>query len=216
MSSIRLFAALALMATVSAHGQTAASSPTPAAASPQPIEPRVVRREVKLPRFPSRDFEVSAFAGSYSTQNFGNGNVSGFKLGYHITEDFFVLATVGQTTVSDENFRRVLPGGLFAKPEQKLDYANVAAGWNILPGEVFLGGKRAMPAALYLLGGIGTTKFADQRKQTVHYGFGYRVFVWNRFAISADVRQHHFALDLLGRRETTRNPELSLTASVFF
>lgn len=186
------------------------------AAPPQAIEPQVVRREVKLPRFPSRDVEISAFAGSYSTQNFGTGNVSGVKLGYHITEDFFVLATAGQTTVSDANFRRVLPGGLFANPEQKLEYANVAAGWNVLPGEVFFWGRRAMPAALYLLGGIGTTKFADQRKQTLHLGFGYRVFVWNRFALSADVRQHQFALDILGRRETTRNPELSLTASVFF
>jgi outer membrane beta-barrel protein len=168
------------------------------------------------PRFPSRDVEISAFTGSYSTQNFGTGSVSGLKLGYHITEDFFVLATAGQTTVSDANFRRILPGGLFANPEQKLEYVNVAAGWNVLPGEVFFWGKRAMPAALYLLGGIGTTKFADQRKQTLHFGFGYRVFVWNRFALSADVRQHSFALDILGRRETTRNPELSLTASVFF
>jgi outer membrane beta-barrel protein len=189
---------------------------TPPAPPPQPIEPQVVRREVTLPRFPSRDIELSAFAGSYSTQNFGTGNVSGVKLGYHITEDFFVLATAGQTTVSDANFRRVLPGGLFANPEQKLEYANVAAGWNVLPGEVFFWGRRAMPAALYLLGGIGTTKFADQRKQTLHVGFGYRVFVWNRFALSADVRQHQFALDILGRRETTRNPELSVTASVFF
>lgn len=206
-------AALALVP-LCAFAQTP-SAPT-SAAPPQPIEPQVVRREVKLPRFPSRDVEISAFAGSYSTQNFGTGNVSGVKLGYHITEDFFVLATAGQTTVSDANFRRVLPGGLFANPEQKLEYANVAAGWNVLPGEVFFWGRRAMPAALYLLGGIGTTKFADQRKQTLHLGFGYRVFVWNRFAVSADVRQHQFALDILGRRETTRNPELSLTASVFF
>ena len=48
--------------------------------------PGVTRRDVKLPRFPSNDFEVGAFVGTYSTQNFGASTVGGLRLGYNHTK----------------------------------------------------------------------------------------------------------------------------------
>ena len=57
--------------------------------SDQIVVPEVTRREVKLPRFPSNDFDVGLYGGTFSTQNFGTSAVGGLRLGYHITEDFF-------------------------------------------------------------------------------------------------------------------------------
>ncbi|HMV18813.1 MAG TPA: class I SAM-dependent methyltransferase [Rhodocyclaceae bacterium] len=96
-------------------GAAFAQAPLPTTESPgasaQPIEPQVARREVKLPRFPSRDIELGIFAGTYATQNFGSSAVAGLRLGYHITEDFFVSGAFGRTRVTDDAFRQVLPGG---------------------------------------------------------------------------------------------------------
>jgi len=39
--------------------------------------------------------------------------VLGLRLGYHITEDFFVEGSYASTKVSDAAFRQVLPGGVF-------------------------------------------------------------------------------------------------------
>jgi len=179
-------------------------------ANEQVVVPRVERRDVKLPTFPSKDIEVGAFAGVYSTENFGANAVYGLRLGYHITEDFFVQANLAQTKVSDENYRQLLPGGgIFAQPEVNLTYYNVSAGWNVLPGEVFIGGNRAKATSLYLLAGIGSTKLAERRRSTMNFGLGMRMLLADRAGLHVELRDHVFSIDLLGPRQTTHNLELT-------
>jgi outer membrane beta-barrel protein len=179
-------------------------------ANEQVVVPQVERRDVKLPKFPSKDIEVGLIAGVYSTENFGANTVYGLRLGYHITEDFFVQANLAQTKVSDENYRQLLPGGgIFPKPEEKLTYYNVSAGWNVLPGEVFIGANRAKATAVYLLAGIGSTKLAERRRSTLNFGLGMRMLVADRAAFNVELRDHVFSIDLLGPRQTTHNLELT-------
>lgn len=191
------------------------------AADPQPaneqvIVPEVDRREVKLPRFPSNDFEAGVFTGTYATQNFGSSVVGGLRLGYHITEDIFVEAVYAQTKVSDESFRQILPGGVFAQTKETLKYYNLSAGFNVLPGEVFFGSKRAKASAIYLIGGVGSTNFNQQRRQTVNLGLGMRLFLADWAAVQVDMRDHIFSLDLLGKRQSTQNLELTGGITFFF
>lgn len=196
-----------------------AADDLPAAERPaneQVIVPDVDRRDVRLPRFPSNDFEAGLYAGTYAAQNFGSSLVGGVKLGYHITEDIFVEAVYAQTKVSDEMFRRILPGGIFVDPKETLTYYNVSAGYNLLPGEVFIGSKRAKASAIYLIGGVGSTKFVRQRRQTLNFGLGARVFLADWVALQADLRDHVFSLDLLGKREHTQNLELTGGVTFFF
>lgn len=179
-----------------------------------PIVPQVDPREVEVPHIPSRDFEVGLFAGSYAAQNFGTSAVKGLRLGYALTEDFFVQANFAQSHVSDANYRAVLPGGLFAQERVKLTYYNVSMGYNVLPGEVFIGSRRAKPAALYLVAGVGSTRFDDRSRQTINYGAGFRVHVCDWAALQLDARSHNFSMDILGRQQSTRNIEF--TAGVTF
>lgn len=175
-----------------------------------PIVPEVERRELRLPRFPSRDFEVGAFVGTYATENFGASAVYGLRLGYHLTEDWFFEGTFGSTQVSDASFRQILPGGIFTSEKERLSYYSVSAGYNLLPGEVFLGSKQARATAIYLVGGVGSTDFAGQKRQTVHVGFGWRILLGDRGALRVDLRDHVFSLDLLGQNQSTQNLEASI------
>jgi len=185
-------------------------------ANEQVIVPEVPRREVKLPRFPSKDFEIGVFGGVYSTQNFGSSPVGGLRVGYHITEDIFVEGVLAQTTVTDDSFRQILPGGVFTDNKEKLQYYNLSAGFNVLPGEVFIGGKWAKATAVYLIGGVGSTKFNQQRRQTVNFGLGLRLMLADRWAVQVDMRDHVFTLDLLGKRQSTQNLELTSGLTFFF
>jgi len=189
-------------------------------ANEQVIVPQVERRNVKVPKIPSNDFELGLFTGTYATQNFGSNSVSGVRLGYHVTEDFFVEGAYGQTKVSDEAFRQILPGGIFISAEEKLKYYNLSIGYNVLPGEVFIGRSWAKTSALYIIGGIGNTSlrigFDNQRKQTFNFGFGARVFLADWAALQIDMRNHMFELDLLGKRQRTQNLEMTLGATFFF
>ncbi|HUG23551.1 outer membrane beta-barrel domain-containing protein, partial [Piscinibacter sp.] len=178
--------------------------------------PEVERRDVSPPRFPSNDFEAGLFAGTYATQNFGSSAVVGLRLGYHVTEDIFVQAAFAQTNVSDEAFRRVLPGGIFPQPEEKLTYYNLSAGYNLLPGEVFIGRNRAKLSSIYVIGGVGSTSFNEQRRQTINFGLGMRVLLADWAAVQVDMRDHVFSMDLLGKRESTQNLELTAGVTFFF
>ncbi len=196
-----------------------AADPPPVAekaANQQVIVPEVDRRDIRKPRFPSNDFEVGVFGGTYATQNFGSSAVGGLRVGYHITEDVFVEAVYAQTKVSDEAFRQVLPGGVFAQTKERLSYYNVSAGYNLLPGEVFFGSTRAKASAIYLIGGIGSTKFNTQRRQTINFGLGARLFLTDKAALQIDMRDHVFSLDILGKRQNTQNLEMTGGFTYFF
>ncbi|MCU0775532.1 MAG: outer membrane beta-barrel domain-containing protein [Ideonella sp.] len=211
------FAVAALAMALAPALQAQTTAPPAAGAAPaneQVVVPQVERRDVRLPKFPSRDWEVGALVGTYATQNFGSSIVAGVRLGYHITEDVFVEAALAQTSVSDESFRQILPGGVFADEKESLGYFSLSAGYNVLPGEVFLGRNRAYPSQIFLVGGVGSTRFANQRSQTFNFGLGTRVYLSDRVSLRVDMRNHVYPLDLLGRRQNTQN--LELTAGVGF
>jgi len=205
-----------LASALAAANWSALAADPPAPPNDQVVVPQVDRHDLEVPKFPSNDFEFGLYTGSYSTQNFGTSWVYGAKVGYHITEDFFVEGVYGQTNVSDELFRQILPGGVFPQEKQKLAYYNLSIGYNLLPGEIFLGARRARPSQFYLVAGVGSTKFADQRRPTFNVGFGYRVYLADWAALQLDLRDHVFSLDLLGTRQSTQNVELTAGLSFFF
>lgn len=192
------------------------ASPGLRPAGEQVIVPEVARRPIKVPRYPSNDFSIGLFSGVYSAQNFGSNEVDGLRLGYHITEDVFVEGVFARTKVSDATFRQILPGGVFPNGVEKLFYNNLSFGFNVLPGEVFVSRNTAMASSLYLVAGLGTTRFNNQRLQTVNLGVGSRVFLGEGAALQADMRNHVYSIDLLGERRITNNLELTVGVSFFF
>ena len=152
--------ALAAAAPAIAADASAAQAPAP---DDQVIVPQVERSTARPPKYPSNDFELSVFGGVWQTQSFGASGLFGARLGYDITEDFFVEASYGRTRVSDKTFRQILPGGVFTAAQERLSYYDLSLGWNFLPGEVFLGKDHAYASTLYLIGGLGSTTFDSQR-----------------------------------------------------
>jgi outer membrane beta-barrel protein len=212
----KTFRKATLMAALGVASFAALAQNTPSGNTDQVVVPPVDRRDIEKPKFPSNDFEVGLFTGTYATQNFGSSWVYGARIGYHITEDFFVEGAYGQTKVSDELFRQILPGGIFQQNSEKLAYYNLSIGYNLLPGEIFLGGRRARPSQLYVIAGVGSTKFDLQRKPTFNGGFGYRVYLADWVALQLDLRDHVFSLDLLGKRQNTQNVELTGGLTFYF
>jgi outer membrane beta-barrel protein len=209
-----LLTVAAVLAALAAPAGAQAQAQAPA--SDQVVVPEVDRRDIQLPRYPSNDFSLGAYLGTYATQNFGASLVYGIRLGYAITEDFFVEGAYAQTTVSDDAFRQILPGGIFVNNTEKLSYYNLSVGYNVLPGEVFLGRSRAKPSALYLIGGIGSTDFNGQRSQTFNVGLGFRVFLADWAALQVDMRDYIFSLDILGERQSTQNLEFTGGVTFYF
>ena len=201
-----------ILAALAASAHAADEAP----ANAQVIEPQVERRDVNVPRIRANDIELGGFAGSYSAENFGANSVRGLRLGYHITEDFFLETAVAQTSITDQAFRQILPSGIFPKEKEKLRYYDVSLGYNLFPGEVFVGKNYAMVSGVYLIGGAGSTQFIGERHQTFNAGLGIRLLLTDWAALRVDFRDHVFSLDVLGTRKTTQNFELTGGVSFLF
>jgi len=193
-------------------------APPPSSEPPgQVIDPEVERREVKEPAIDKEDFELGAFAGIMSIEDFGTNLVYGARLAYHLTEGFFVEGSVGQSKGGLTSFE-ILSGGaqLISDSERTLTYYNLNLGYNILPGEVFIGNRRAYNKQLYLIAGLGSTRFAGDDRFTVNVGAGYRFLLTDSIAIHIDFRDHLFDIDLLGEEKTAHNLEGTVGLTVFF
>jgi outer membrane beta-barrel protein len=214
---VLLLAAFGLCPLAHAADQQAVDEPPrPPASDQQVIQPELDLRPVKVLHIPSNDFELGLFTGVYSTQYLGTDLVGGVRLGYHITEDFFAEAMYGNTRVTDDVFRQILPSGLFPNKEEKLSYYNMSFGFNVLPGEVFFWRSTARPSALYLIAGLGSTKVFDQRHFTANVGFGVRAWLSNWASLQVDMRDHIFSLDILGQQRSTQNLEFTGGITLFF
>ena len=194
------------------------SAPPPSAEGPgQVIDPQVERREIREPAIDSEDFEVGVFVGVMSVEDFGSNVVYGTRVAYHITEGFFVEGTVGQTEAGLTSFEELSGGArLITESQRTLTYYNLNLGYNILPGEVFLGEGRAYNTNLYLIAGLGSTRFAGDDRFTVNVGAGYRFLINDAVALHLDFRDHLFDIDLLGEEKTVHNLEAHLGVTVFF
>jgi len=204
-------------AAAAAEEPGAAEPDAAGAAPPKVIEPEVERRKVKVNRMDAENIELGAFYGALSIEDFGTNPVYGVRAAYHVTEDVFFEASFGRSKAGKTSYE-TLSGDveLLTDAERRFTYYNLSLGYNILPGEVYIGRDLAMNSALYLLGGIGSTKFAGDQRFSVNFGAGYRVLPTDWLAIHIDVQDIVFQSDLLGKDKLTNNLGAYLGATVFF
>ena len=181
------------------------------------IEPEVERRTIDPAEIDTEDFELGFFAGQMSVEDFGVNTVTGLRFAYHVTEAFFVELTAGQTTAGLTSFERLSGAAqLLTDPDREYAYYNLSMGYNIFPGESFVGRNRALNTAFYLIGGVGKTRFAGDDRFTVSIGAGMRFLPLDWLAVHIDVRDHILDVDLLGQQKTTNNLEGHLGLTFFF
>jgi outer membrane beta-barrel protein len=207
----------------SKRNATAAEEPTtpaqeePQAGTPRVIEPEVERRKIKVAKIDSENIELGANYGALSIEDFGTNPTYGVTAAYHVTEDIFFQASVGRSTAGKTSYETL--GGnvqLLTPSERRFTYYSLSLGYNLLPGEVYIGRNLAMNSALYLLGGIGSVKFAGDQRFTVNFGAGYRLLPTDWLAIHIDVQDRVFQSDLLGRDKLTNNLSATIGATAFF
>ncbi len=184
-------------------------------ATDQVIQPEIDRRQLRIPRIDTEDFEIGAYFGTLSVEDFGANPVYGLRLAYHVSEDFFVEGVLAQSTVSDEALC-ALGLCLFPSREETLTYYALSVGYNFLPGEIFIGRQNAMTSAAYLLAGVGNTAFINEDRFTFNIGMGLRVLPVDWIALHLTMRDYLFESDILGTKELKNNFELTLGISVYF
>jgi outer membrane beta-barrel protein len=179
----------------------------------QVIEPNVERRDLDVAKIDTEDFELTSFIGMMSVEDFETNPVYGLRFSYHINEALFAEAAIGRTKVGESTLEKYIDTFF---DDRNLTYYDISLGWNILPGESFLGKKRAYNSAVYLIGGLGSTEFADDTNFTVNFGFGFKLLPTDFLAVRMEARSYLFDSELNAQEKTLNNMQGTLNISWFF
>jgi outer membrane beta-barrel protein len=191
--------------------------PEPSGETPVVIDPQVERREVEPAEIDTENWEAGAYVGSLSVEDFEVNVVYGARIAYHINEDFFAEAIGGTSDAGLSSFERLSGGApLLTDSERQFTYYSLGFGWNALPGEIFLGGNRALNSAVYLTLGGGGARFAGDDRFLLTAGAGARVLIRDWLALHLDMRDHVMEIDVLGANKTSHNFEATLSLTAFF
>lgn len=188
----------------------------PSITPPRVIEPEVVRREIKVAKIDASNIELGGYYGSLSIEDFGTNAIWGVNVAYHVTEDIFFQGGYGRSKAGKTSYETL--GGnvqLLTPRQRRFTYYDLSLGYNIFPGEVYVGGL-AMNSALYVLGGIGSVNFAGDQRFSLNFGAGYRLLPTDWLAIHIDVQDRVFQSDLLGSDKLVNNLSAGIGLTVFF
>ncbi len=181
------------------------------------FDPRVERREVEREAIDTENWEIGAYYGVISIEDFGSSEIQGARIAYHVTEDFFIETSYGKATAGLTSFER-LNGNVVLLTDDQREYAhfNVSLGFNVLPGEGFIGDDLAFTSSLYLLTGLGNTNFAGEQRSTIMVGGGYRVLFTDWLAMHLTLKEHMYDIELLGNAKTAVDLEISTGFTIYF
>lgn len=181
------------------------------------IEPEIKRSEFDEALIDTEDFEIILALGYLSIEDFGVNPLYSVKLNYNVNEDIFIQITLGQSEGGETSFELLSAGApLLTDGERELNYYTINIGYNLLPGEAFVGEQTAFNTAFYISAGIGNTDFAGDDHFSINYGAGYRVLLSDAFSASVDFRNNVFDMDLFGNKKITNNLEFTIGIGWFF
>jgi outer membrane beta-barrel protein len=195
-------------------GEVVAEDP---AGEPSIVEPQVNRRAVKTPKIKAKDIEVGVYFGALSIQDFGTNPLYGLRAAYHVSEDIFLEGFLARSKAGSTSLEDVFPTiSLTGNAGRHFTYYDIDLGYNVLPGEIFIGRGRAFNSALYVTVGMGDVKFADKDQFALNFGVGDRLLITDWLAVHLDVRDHVFETDITGRTKNVHDIEATLGLTTFF
>ena len=196
---------------------TLAESPQVRGTDNELLDPKIERRNVKNHKIDSENFEIGINFGLISIEDFGVNSIQGARLAYHLSEDVFLETSFGFATASETSFEKLTGGTpLLSSDERDYSYYDVSFGYNLFPGQAYVGRKKTLTTAYYLTAGLGSTEFAGDDHFTISFGTGYRLLVNDWLAAHIEFRDHIFDLDVLGENKQTNNFEFIISTTAFF
>lgn len=180
------------------------------------FNPRVERREVEREAIDTEDWEFGLYYGIISIEDFGSNELVGAKIAYHVTEDFFIQGTYAESEAGLSSFERLTNIPLITDEDRVYTHFNISLGFNLLPGEGFIGEDLAFSSSFYLLTGLGGTDFAGEQHSTIMIGGGYRVLFTDWMAMHISLKDHLYDIELLTSTKTASDLEISTGFTIFF
>lgn len=181
------------------------------------IKPVVERKAVFNDVLDTENFELGLQAGLISIEDFESSTWLSAHVSYHITEYFYLKARYGQATAGETSFEKLSnTAPLLTQEQRDYVYYGLNVGYNLMPGEIFLGKDLAFNSVFSIELGAGTTEFAGDDKFTVNLSTNYRVFLTDWLTWDIGVSDYIFDTQVTGISKTTHNLNFTTGFAVYF
>lgn len=180
------------------------------------IEPDKKMPSVQVAAIDTEKFELGAYVGLLSVEDFNTNPVTGISFTYHINSKFIAQANYGVSTVGKAAFEKVAGGNFLAEDDYDFEYVNLLAGYNLLDGRSFLGKRHKFNSAIYLLAGVADVSFAGNDKTGMVIGASYRAVVTDWMTINLDLRDTIVDREFLDDKKKTNNTEMVIGVNALF
>ncbi len=181
------------------------------------IKPIVERKDVLDDVLDTENFEIGLQGGLISVEDFESNSWVSAHLAYHITEYFYVKARYGVADAGITSFEKLSnTSPLLTDEQREITYYGLNIGYNLMPGEIFLGKDLAFNSVFSVELGGGTTEFAGDDNFTVNISTNYRVFINDWIAWDIGMSDYIFDTTITGQTKTTHNLNFTTGFAVYF
>lgn len=180
------------------------------------IQPQHQTPNTKSAAIDSEKFELGAFIGTLSIEDFSSNTVAGVSLNYHLNQKLLVQLNYGESEVGETTSEAVTGTNLLSSKDRRFRYYNFLAGYKLFPGRSFLGSKRKFNSDIYLLAGVNNIEFAGESKSGITLGASYRIVLSDWLTCNLDFRDHIVERNYLNQSKTTQNTEMTLGFNILF
>lgn len=177
----------------------------------------VERRNVLEDVLDNENFELGVQVGVMSIEDFETNGWVSAHFAYHITEFFYAKARYGKSTAGQTSFEKLVNAPpLLTDDQRELTFYGLNMGYNLMPGEIFLGRDFALNSVFSIELGGGTTEFAGDEKFTVNFTVNQRVFLNDWLTWDISMSDYIFDTAITGENKTTHNLNFTTGFAVYF
>ncbi len=181
------------------------------------VDVDVERRTVLEDILDNENFELGVQLGVMSIEDFETNAWVSAHFAYHITEFFYAKARYAQSEAGQTSFEKLVNvPPLLTDEQRKLRYYGLSIGYNLMPGEVFLGRDFALNSVFSIELGGGTTEFAGDEKFTVNLGANYRIFLTDWLTWDIGMSDYIFDTTITGESKTSHNLNFTTGFAFYF
>jgi len=160
-------------------------------------------------------FELGAYMGSLSVEDFGTNVVTGIEFSYHLTSKWMLQFNYGQSSVDKAAFESSQQQFL-SDSDRDFIYYGFIGGYKIFDGRSFLGARNKYNTGLYALAGAESVSFADNDETGFVFGLSYRLVLTDWLTANIDFREHMVKRSFIGDDKQTMNTEFRIGVNGLF
>ena len=179
------------------------------------IEPTKPVTNVQAAAIDTEHFELGAYVGLLSVEDFNSNLVTGISFTYHINKKFITQINYGLSTTESAAFEETAAGPFLNNKDRDFEYVNILGGYNLLNGRSFLGKNHKFNSAIYLLAGAAKVNFAREKNTGLVLGVSYRAVITDWLTLNLDLRDTRITRKFLTEK-TTDNTEMLVGINMLF